>query len=289
MQEQVTSDAVRGAGWAFASSVSVRVLQVVTTLALAKLLVPADFGLFALASIVTNAMAMLPDIGFAQALIYEQGDVKRSANTAFILSVLLGLTLAAGLFLLAPAMARGFGVPGLTGPLRVMSATLVVTGATAVPLSLMDKKLRFKRRAVPELLGAGTYAAVSIALAAAGLGVWSMVIGWTAMTAVYAVAVWLVSGWRPALEFWPDKSRVIVNYGKHLVVASLAAFIFLQVDKAAIGKWVGVTALGFYSISFTVCNLPATNITGVLNRVMFPTYSRMGGPAEIRECTLELC
>lgn len=277
MHHQLKRDAVRGIGWAFFSSVSVRLLQIVTTLTLAKLLMPADFGIFSLASIITNAMLILPDIGFAQALIYQQGDIRKSANTAFFLSTGTSALLAGLLFLGSPMVGRAFNLPAIVLPMRVMAGTLVIAGATTVPMALLDKNLKFSRRAVPEVSAAFTYAAVSIIMAALGFRYWSMVIGWTAMMVMSAFATWCVSRWRPSMEFSPEDSRAILNYGKHLAVATLAAFIFLQVDKAAVGKWLGVTTLGFYSIAFTVCNLPATNLTAVVNRVMFPLYSKLSG------------
>jgi O-antigen/teichoic acid export membrane protein len=277
MHHQLKRDAVRGIGWAFFSSVSVRLLQIVTTLMLAKLLMPADFGIFSLASIITNAMLILPDIGFAQALIYQQGDIRKSANTAFLLSTGTSALLATLLFIGAPMLGKAFGIAAIVMPMRVMAGTLVISGATTVPMALLDKNLKFSKRAIPEVSAAFTYATVSITLAALGYRSWSMVIGWTAMSVTSAIATWCVSKWRPSLEFCPEGSRVILNYGKHLAVATMAAFFFLQIDKAAVGKWLGVTALGFYSIAFTVCNLPATNLTAVVNRVMFPLYSKLDG------------
>src|SRR3990172_10218048 len=102
MYSKVKRDAVRGIGWAFFSSSLVRVLQIITTLVLAKLLMPADFGLFSLATIITQAMLILPNIGFAQALIYLQDDTKKNANTAFFLSAAASMGLAGLLALCAP-------------------------------------------------------------------------------------------------------------------------------------------------------------------------------------------
>jgi len=275
MQDHLKHQVVKGAKWAFFSSIAVRAFQMLTTLVLAKLLVPGDFGLFTLVSIVTNAMAIFPEIGFARVLIYQQGDIRRTANTAFTLSLATGCVLAALLLVTAPALGRAFSAPAMTSPVRLMALSLVVSSAAYVPMALLDKELRFKRAAFSEVSGWLVYMSVSITLAALHFGVWSMVIGYTAMTCVCTIVTWAVSPWRPSFGFRLDELRVIADYGKHLVVGALASFIFLQIDKAAIGKWLGVTALGFYGIAFTVCSLPATNLTTVVNRVMFPTYSKL--------------
>jgi len=275
MREQLKRDAVRGVGWALLSSTSVRVVQVITTLTLAKLLVPADFGVFALAFLIISAAMVFRDVGFAQVLIYQQGDVRKSASTAFVLSLISSVVLAGLLFVSAPVVGRAFDVPAMVWPIRAMSAAFVISGMANVPLALLDKEFRFKTRTIPEVASALAYAAVSIGLAAAGFRAWSLVAGWMAMMVVSTAAVWAVSAWRPSLEFDRAEAAVILRYGRHLMIASLAAFVFFQADNASVGKWLGVTALGFYSMAFTVCHLPATSLSHVVNQVMFPTYSQL--------------
>lgn len=283
MRKELKRDAVKGVGWAFFSSAAVRVLQVIATLALAKLLAPADFGIFALASIVVAAATLFRDLGFAQVLIYRQGDIRRCANTAFILSLAASCVLALALMVGAPAIGSLFRSPDIVGPTRAMSLALVVTGIASVPLALLDRDLKFRKRTVPELAGACAYAIISVALAAIGLGAWSMVLGWIGMAVVSTVSTWRVSSWRPTLEFDPGDAKAIIAYGKHLMVASVLMFAFFHVDKASIGRWIGVSSLGFYSLAFTLCNLPATNLSHVVSRVMFPTYSKLrNDPAGMR-------
>lgn len=275
MQDRLRLQVVKGAKWAFFSSIAVRACQMITTMVLAKLLVPGDFGLFTLVSIVTNAMAIFPEIGFARVLIYRQDDIRSTANTSLTLSLVTGTALAAAVILSAEPIARLFSAPAMIGPVRVMALTLIVSSLSYVPMALLDRELMFRQAASSEVAGWVVYTATSIILAMMGFGVWSMVIGYAGMTVVIAIVLWSVSPWRPRFEFRLDESRVIVSYGKHLVVGVLAAFVFMQIDKAAVGKWLGVTALGFYGIALTVCSLPATNLTNVVNRVMFPTYSKL--------------
>ena len=280
MDSGLRRDAVKGVGWAFFSSVSVRLLQIVTTLTLAKLLVPADFGVFALCSLVIQAIAIFRDMGFSQVLIYRQGSIGKLANTVFVLNLAFSLVLAIFLFASAGLVGKLLSTSQIIWPLRVMSATLLVSGLANVPLALLDKQLKFKIRAIPEVAGAFTYAAVSIILAAIHPSSWSLVIGWMSMVAATTIAAWLVTSWRPSMEFDWGEARVIAGYGKHLMAASLLGFAFFQIDNASVGKWLGVTALGFYSMAFTVCNIPATNMAHVVNRVMFPTYSRLQNDLE---------
>lgn len=275
MRDQLRRDTVSGVGWAFLSSTSLRIFQAVTTLVLAKLLVPSDFGVYTLSTLIIYAIVVFRDVGFAQVLIYQQGDAMKSASTAFFLSLASSVVLAVLLFASAPLLGRAFSTAEIVLPVRAMAVSLVISGAANVPVALLDKQLKFKKRVMPEVVSAFTYASVSIILAVMGFRAWSLIIGWIAMSIVNSIAMWMVCGWKPALEFDRREARVIVGYGKHLMVASLATFLFFQIDNASVGKLLGLRALGFYSMAFTVCNLPATNLSNVVNRVMFPTYSRL--------------
>lgn len=288
MNEQLRRAAVRGVGWSLFSTIFARIFQIAASLILAKLLVPADFGVFALASMIVNALAIFPGTGFAQVLIYQQGDIRRSANTAFILSAGTGALFSAILFVSAPTIGKAFNEPSLTWPLRVLGSTLIFSGSAAVPFALLDKWMMFQKRMIAEVTGAVVYTLVSIVLAMIGYGVWSLVTGWTAMILTDVSISWIVSPWRPRIQFDTEESRAIIAYGKHLVIGVLAAFIFVQIDKAAVGKWLGMTELGYYSIAFTICNLTATNLTQVINRVMFPAYSKMQDISGTREMYLRM-
>lgn len=267
--------AARGIAWTFFNSTFVRVLQILTMLALAKLLMPADFGVFALATMVTNGMTIFSDTGFAQALIYRQGDIRKGANTAFVLCVATNMTLGTLALVAAPLIGRAFTEPHIVAPLRLMALGLMAWGAASVPMALLDKELLFKKRAVVEIAGAVCYSAIAVVLALLHFSYWSMVIAWTVSVALNMTVVWLVSPWRPTLQFSREESRAIISYGKHLVAGVVVTFIVFQLDKAAVGKMLGVGILGCYTVAFTVCSLPATNLTAVVNRVMFPTYSRL--------------
>jgi len=275
MRPELRRDVVTGVGWAFLSSFSVRAMQVLTTLILAKLLQPHDFGIFALSSLIINAAAVFRDVGFAQVVIYRQADIKKTAGTALTLSLVSSLVLAALLGMSAPFLSRAFSSPEVTLPVRVMCLGLLISGMASVPAAILDKYLKFRKRAIPEILSAVAYAVASLILAGIGFGAWSLIVGWLAMSVVNTTAIWWICPTHPSFSFDRNEARVIVGYGKHLMVASLATFAFFQIDNASIGKWLGMTALGFYSMAFTICNLPATNLAHIVQRVMFPAYSQL--------------
>ncbi|MBI2844724.1 MAG: lipopolysaccharide biosynthesis protein [Armatimonadetes bacterium] len=262
-------------GWTLLSAMSVRVLQLLVTIVLARILVPAEFGLFALAMMIVTAIGIFRDVGLGQALIYHKTDVQKNAETTLLMSAAFGVVAWSTVYAAAPLVASIFGNTELTWPLRIMSGSVVISSLATVPSILLERELEFRKRAIPEFAMGISYAVVSVALALTGYGIWSLVVGHLASITVSTTVTWLVAGWRPVAAFHSESARRTLRFGKPLMAASVIVFAFFYVDQAAIGKWLGVTELGYYTLAFTICNLPATNITHVVSKVMYPAYARL--------------
>ena len=90
-----------------------------------------------------------------------------------------------------------------------------------------------------------------------------------------AVLIWVVSDWRPTFKFDRKIARDLFGYGKHIMGASIIIFLVINIDDAIVGRVLGIEALGFYTLAYTISNLPATQITHLVSRVMFPLYSKL--------------
>lgn len=275
MKRTLGRQVITGLGWTLGSAVSVRLMQLLVTIILARLLVPAEFGLFAIGTMLVTAIALFRDFGFGQALIFHKTDVQRNAETTLVMSTVFGVVAWGAMYAMAPLIAAVFENRQLIWPLRAMSFSVVISSLATVPSLLLERDLEFRKRAMPEFVAGLSYAAVSIVLALRGFGVWSLVAGHLASNAASAVVTWHVARWAPAVSFHRDSAKKTLSFGKPLMAASVLFLAFYYIDQAAIGKWLGVTALGYYNLAFTICSLPATNITHVVNRVMYPTYSML--------------
>jgi PST family polysaccharide transporter/lipopolysaccharide exporter len=177
--------------------------------------------------------------------------------------------------LLAPAVAGFFNEPRLTAVLRVLALTMVLGSFGQVPYVLLSKELDFQRRAVPEVLAGVGGSLLSIALALNGFGVWSLVYGQVVESGLRTLLVWRFCPWRPRFAFSWTTARDLFGYGKHIFSSQVLIFLITNVDDAFVGKLAGTAALGFYGLAYKISNLPATQITRLINQVMFPAFSRM--------------
>ncbi len=246
-----------------------------TTLILAKLLVPSDFGLIAVANLVVSIVQIFRDFGVAQALIYRTEKIEEAASTAFVLTIAWGTLLYLATTATAPQVAFFFDDPSAKPVLQAMATTLLISSFGIVPSALLEKELEFKKKVLPELLPVVGYALAATALAAMGMGVWSIVWGRVGQSVLTTILMWIASGWRLRLYFDRGIAREILDYGKHVVGATILNMVFLHIDNAYVGRLLGTTALGFYAIAFTLANLPMQSVTPIMYKVSFPTYVKL--------------
>ena len=127
------------------------------------------------------------------------------------------------------------------------------------------------RSIVPTL----AYGIVAVALAIMGFGVWALVIAKLVEAVFDLVVPYLVTSYRPALRFSVPVAREMFGYGMNIVLSQVLIFAITNVDDLFVGRLLGVAALGIYGTAYLLSNLPATNITGLINQVMFPAFTKI--------------
>jgi O-antigen/teichoic acid export membrane protein len=267
--------AIQGVFWAATSIFGARLLNLLATLILAKLLAPSDFGLVAIAHLVVMTAQVFRDLGLAQALIYRSDDAKEAANTAFFLVIAWGMLLYLLISIIASRIALFFSEPSAKLVIQGMALTLIISSLGTVPAALLEKELEFRKKVLPEIISTAGYALTAIGLAAAGLGVWSIVWGRIGQAALTVVLMWTASRWRLKLSFDRHVAGEILNYGKHILGSFILNIVFLYIDNVYVGRLLGITALGFYAFAFDLANLPMQSVTAIIHKVSFPTYVKL--------------
>lgn len=138
---------------------------------------------------------------------------------------------------------------------------------------MLEKRMRFRRLAVNELVAAAAYAVVATGMALMGCGVWSLVVGRLVEQAVDSTFAWFTSGWSPRFAFSTPSLRSSMAYGSRVWGSNLVYFGQENVDNLVVGRVLGATGLGFYSFAFRIANVPRWFLMSVVGRVMFPAFS----------------
>ena len=268
--------AVHGMAWVTLSTIIIRILEFLTKIILARLLAPADFGLLAIGLLAINTMGLFRNLGFGAALIYKKDDSNHTAaNTAFLLLPVVATVLFVLAYLSAPYVAVFFNNAAVEPIIRILSLTFIISSFGTVPSLMLEKELEFKKKIIPETVPVAGYTCVAIWLAVHGYGVWSLVYGQIISAVLMVVLIWMVSDWRPTFSFDKEVAKELFGYGKHILGASIIIFLITNIDDAIVGRMLGMEALGFYTIAYSISSLPATQITHLVDRMMFPTYSKL--------------
>lgn len=268
--------ATAGTFWVGISRAVRTFFQMLNGYILARMLLPADFGLVAMALIAIDFLDRFREMGFSSALIYHKGDIRKAADTTFVTLMAIGAALFSAAFLAAPSVAAFYRTVELTGVMRALSLTILISALGQVQMSLLAKNLAFRERLLPDIVPTVAYGVVAALLALMGLGIWSLVIGRIVNAVLMAVLAWVVlPWWRPRLRFDRQVARELFDYGKHIVGSSLLIFLITNLDSTFIGRVLGAEPLGYYGFAYKMANMPATHISSIVGQVLFPVYSQI--------------
>ena len=266
---------VSGIKWTFAASLAQRILSFGATVILARILTPADFGLFALAFVMIDGFSIFKSLGFDSALVRRKEDISKAANTAFFLIPAMGLSLFLILFLLAPIGAKFLNNPSVANIIRALSIIFVISCFGKVPQTILYRDMKFKYKSIAEVSATAVYVLTAVALALSKHGVWSLVVAYILKNIVQISIEWYFSGWRPKLEFDKTIAWDMFHFGKYVLAGAIIWFLYTNLDNIIVGKFLGVTMLGFYAIAMNTSNILNDYLLGKVGFIMYPAYSKV--------------
>ena len=262
--------------WSVTTFAAGRVLTLIATIVLARVLVPAEFGVVAAILAFVSLLELGTDLGMKATVVYEQDrrDTER-LHSAFTLNLLISGGLCAAGIAAAPAIASIFGVPGEADLFRLAVLSLLLTGLGNIQDAILLRDLAFRSRILPELTRNVVSGAVSVVLALGGLGAASLVVGLLAGRVAWVGMLWLVTAYRPRLRIDRRIAWSMGSYGLGATVLSVISVIATRADVVVVGTVLGPAALGIYTIAYRIPELGIRNVSWSFSRVAFPALSMM--------------
>lgn len=264
---------VRGAGWMVAMRLVIRSIGLVSTVILARLLVPADFGLVAMATMIYGLIEIMGEFGFEIVLIQKQDAGRDWYDTAWTMSILRGLVIALVLIGVAVPAAGFFDEPRLAPILYVLAGSAVIAGFANIGTVEFLKQMTFGRDfrfMVSQKLVSFT---VTMALAFILRSYWALVIGMVSSMVAKVVFSYAMHPYRPRLSLarWRD----IMEFSKWLLANNVLGFLLTRGDTFFISKLVGAHGLGLYAVAHEISNMPTSELIAPIRRAIFPGYARL--------------
>jgi O-antigen/teichoic acid export membrane protein len=272
----------RSAAWMVGLRLAERSIGLVSTLVLARLLVPADFGLVAMGTVVLGALEAMTAFGFELALIKRQAKDRARWDSAWTLNALIGIANASLIAALAPAAAAFYGEPRIVHVMLVLAAAALVSGLRNIGMVEFEQDLRFRPIVLLALARRLGSVAVTLALAWWHGTYWALLAGIVAGQLVDVILSYVVSPYRPrpGLAAWRD----LFSFSKWLLVNNLLGFASQRGGDLIVGGRSGAAAVGLYSVSFELANLPTSEMVRPVMRAVFPGYAMMSSdPARLAQ------
>lgn len=265
--------AARAVLWNYLSFASGKLLVLATMAVLARLLTPQEFGIVAFATVAVNWLGVLKDLGLGGAVIQRRDDTEEAAQTVYVLNLAVSALLTVGTALAAPAVAAFFREPLVVPILRVLSFTFLIQALGAVHVVLLRRNLDFRRKLIPDVGQALVKGIASVAFALAGFGVWALVWGQLIGALASTLLAWVVIPWKPRFRVHRRLVRPLMRFGMPLMLTDIQAAVWSNLDYVIVGRLLGGTALGIYTLAYRLPELLILSVWRVLGGAIFPFFS----------------
>jgi len=266
---------IKGITWVGTFRGFTRVIAFARTAILARILIPAQFGLFGVTALVLAFLEILVETGINVFLVQEKDNVDEYINTAWTVSIIRGIVISFIIFLTAKPVSIFFNSPGSLNLLYLMAFVPLIRGLINPAVVKFQKELRFKNefwfKSTIFLFDAGVVVILALMTRSATSLVWGLIAG--AILEVFLSFIYIRP--IPKLRFEMVKIKRIINRGKWMTGAGIFQYLFRQGDDAVVGRILGTPSLGLYQVAYKISSLPISEVADVIARVTFPVYMKI--------------
>jgi len=250
------------------------------TIVIVRILTPDDYGLMAIALLFVNFAFMLNQIGLGAALVQMPDLEDELVRKVYSFILLVNFCLFSLLFLIAPWIADFFDEPRVTLLIRVLSVQFLLAAFELVPMDLLERELQLKKKAFAQLSGQVTGGVTTLLLALSGYGVWSLVIGTLVDGLIRAIGMNIAHFYIRVPTLSLKGIAEAMKFGGFVTGERLLWFAYNSADSFIIGKLLGKTQLGLYTVAMQISSMPMYKTGEIIYTVAFPAFSRANSDPE---------
>jgi len=275
MHQDLRSKTIKAISHLGIGSAMGKLISLGTTLLLARVLSPSDYGLMEIAMIFINFVGFFNEIGMGAAIVQKTKLSPTAVNGCFAIAIGSSSLLLLGTVLTSGLIAGFFKHPELQPMLSTLAIGFVIGSFGAIPEAFLRKEMQFKTIAGVRILAILIQSIVSVGLALAGFGVWALVWGSLTMAAIGSIGVFLLSPWRPKGRYGIREAVDLVLFGMHVTITRVFWFLYSNADRVIVGKVLGSASVGIYGMAFSLATLPSGQITSLVTNVTSPLFSKL--------------
>lgn len=271
--KQIKAKVISSLFWKFMERLGTQGIQFMVQIALARLILPEEYGTIALIAIFISFANVFVQYGFNTALIQKKETSETDFSSVFFLSLAVAGLFYIILFFSAPLIAGFFENKMLIPLLRVLSITLFLGGLNSIQNAVVARKLEFKKLFYSSLGAVVVSGIVGIAMAYNGFGAWALVAQQLSNQLIVASILWFTVKWRPGFLFSLESIKGLFSFGWKLLVSALINMLYTNVQSLFIAKLYNPAMLGYFNRGQQFPSLIVSNINGSIQSVMFPALA----------------
>ncbi len=274
--------AMMGIVYSSTSNTFSQIIQILTKLILARLLLPQYFGLMAAVLSITNIINIFFNLGWGEEIIQRKQDSEKALGNISVVFLISSVVLTISSFLGADKISFFLNQPELASLLKIYSISFIIYATTIIYLVYMQKNLLFKKKAFCEIFSNVIFALLAITLAKLDFGVWSLLLAQLIQSIVLLASFIISTRWMPALTFDWKIFKSILIFVKETAAGNMFSISILYVDNLFVAKFLGVEQLGFYTMAFSLASIPIISISHSIAGTMFPIFSKAKDNLELK-------
>jgi len=272
----LTSKGISAVFWGGFGSVLRTLLQLSTQIVLARLLGPAEYGIFAIASIILGFSKFFSDVGISYGLIQKKTVDDDDIKFVFTWQLITGAVVACAVFFLAGPLSAFFNEPRVVPVIQVSSVICFISALSSLSGNLLKRELDFKSlqasQVVSYIVG---YILIGIPLALLGQQVWALIAAVIASELAGLILVYRKIRHPLGLLFWKRNESQLLIYGSRVFMTNVLNWIIGNIDRVIIGRAFRTAEIGLYSLAYNLMSNPTLTIIGVVQSALFSTSARV--------------
>ncbi len=255
-------------------------LQIGTTVVLARLLLPTDYGLQSMVLTLTAFFGLFKDAGLSVATVQRETLTQEQISTLFWVNIGLGVLLTTVVAASAPLLVMFYKEPRLFGITVASASIFLFNSLSAQHRALLDRSMRFGTSIKIDMLCNTIGSVIAILMAALGFGYWSLICQNISLPLIGTTAIWIAMPWMPGKPRWTSELKSMVRFGGTVTLNSVVVYIAYNMEKVLLGRYWGAAPLGIYGRAYQLATLPVQQLIGAIHVIAFSVLSRMQGEAE---------
>lgn len=250
-------------------------VNTLSTMILARILLPSDFGLIAMVAAFAGFVGLFRDMGFSMAIIQKAEVNHDQVSILFWLNIVLCLIISLLFVASAPLIVAFYHEPELFYIIIAYSISIFISSLSVQHNAILSRKMEFYKIALANVFSSILAVVVAVTMAYFSFGYWALVMLTLAQSLFSTLLLWYYCPWVPGLLFWQKGIKSFLHFGAGISGFNIISYFSRNMDNVIIGKFLGTGILGFYSKAYQLMMLPLTKLRDPLVMVGTPALSSL--------------